>query len=130
MTLDYSHVVSCLNTDVLPEGSGGPKLLCIDDDPNISEAFARRFHRYGIEVERAYHGMHGYWLAVTSKPDVIITDLRMPLGEGEYVVQCLERNAETAHIPVIVLTGFKETGLAEHLRGLGGGARVHEAGPV
>ncbi len=96
-----------------------PKILCIDDDPNISEAFARRFHSYDVEVVRAFHGMHGFWLAVTEKPDVIITDLRMPQGEGEYVVKCLKRNVDTSHIPVVVLTGMSEPGLEARMIHLG-----------
>ena len=63
--------------------------------------------------------MHGYWLAVTEKPDVIITDLRMPQGEGEYVVECLKRNSDTSHIPIIVLTGIHEPGLEQRLLELG-----------
>lgn len=96
-----------------------PKVLCIDDDPNISAAIARRLRGYDVDVVRAYHGMHGYWLAVTEKPAVIITDLRMPQGDGELIIECLKRNAKTVNIPVIVLTGKSDPGLEQRLLRLG-----------
>ena len=50
---------------------------------------------------------------------MIITDLRMPQGEGEYVLECLKRIADTAHIPVIVLTGERGEDLPGRLSSLG-----------
>jgi response regulator RpfG family c-di-GMP phosphodiesterase len=96
-----------------------PTVLFIDDDPQILEAIARRLRRYEIEVLQAYHGMQGYWMAVTAKPDVIVTDLRMPQGDGETVLECLKRNAQTATIPVVVLTGKQQSGLKRHMENVG-----------
>ncbi|MCH7752045.1 MAG: response regulator [Planctomycetes bacterium] len=119
MITDNTQATSRQISETVQAGQICPKVLCIDDDPNVSEALARRLHSYDVEVVRAFHGMHGFWLAVTEKPDVIITDLRMPQGEGEYVVECLKGNSETAHIPVIVLTGKSEPGLEDKLFRLG-----------
>ncbi len=119
MITDNSQEISGAISETGQTGLMEPKVLCIDDDPNISGALARRLHRYDVEVVRAFHGMHGFWLAVTENPDVIITDLRMPQGEGEYVVECLKRNVETSHIPIIVLTGKNEPGLEDKLFRLG-----------
>lgn len=58
----------------------------------------------------AFHGMQGYWLACAELPDVIIVDMLMPRGNGDYVVECLKRNTQTRNIPVIVLSGV---GIAE-----------------
>ena len=82
-----------------------PVVLSIDDDPDISAVLQRRLSARGVEVIGAYHGMQGFWLASTRRPGVIITDLNMPQGRGDYVVECLKRNSNTAHIPVIVLSG-------------------------
>lgn len=95
------------------------KILCVDDDPNVSEALARAFSRHGVRVLRAFHGMQGLWLATNEKPDAIVLDLAMPKGPGEDVLGCLKRNAETAHIPVIVLTGKNDPGLERRMRRLG-----------
>ena len=57
-----------------------PTVLTIDDDPNVLQAIQRGFRRYNINLLQAYHGAHGIWLATTQEPDLIITDVRMPLS--------------------------------------------------
>ena len=96
-----------------------PKILTIDDDPNISQALQRLFYRFNVAVLQAYHGMHGVWLATVEVPDVIITDLRMPQGQGQNVVEYLRRNPKTRHIPIIVLTGLRDPDLERRMWKLG-----------
>ena len=96
-----------------------PIILCIDDDPQIVETISLRLRSYHVEVLSAYHGMHGFWLAMTAHPDLIVTDMRMPQGEGDYVVECLKNNSDTSQIPVIVLTGQKDPKLESRMRALG-----------
>jgi DNA-binding response OmpR family regulator len=113
---------SCL-ADVSPPGGDSevrtPTVLCVDDDPNISEAIGRRLLRLGIRVLRAYHGMQGCWLAATEKPDVIVLDVAMPKGDGIEILQCLKRNEQTASIPVVVLTGKTDPDLCRRMQKLG-----------
>ena len=97
----------------------GRRCLCIDDDPQISETIALRLNQYEVNVLRAFHGMHGFWLAMTNRPDLIITDMKMPQGAGEYVVDCLRHNSDTRDIPVIVLTGQRDPQLESRMRQLG-----------
>ena len=94
-------------------------ILAIDDDPDVSQTIKHRFGQYNVEVLQAFHGMHGFALAVKTNPDVIITDLRMPQGEGDYVIECLRKNSQTRHIPIIVLTGRRNDYLRRRLRNLG-----------
>ena len=71
---------------------------------------------------RAYSGIHGYWLAVTNKPDAIITDLAMPQGTGDYRARIAQGKPKTAHIPVIVLTGKRDEALFQRLADSGAAA--------
>lgn len=82
------------------------RVLWVDDDTNLCAAFTRRLRRKGIGVIPASDGMQGYWLALTHRPDVIVTDLRMPRWEGEDLLDCLLSNEETAEIPVVVISGY------------------------
>ena len=100
------------------EASRWPVLLCIDDDPQICEAIRIRLRDYEVEVLCATYGMHGFWLAMTERPDLVITDMRMPQGRGDYVVECLRKNAETRNIPVIVLTGLRGTDVGQTIHKL------------
>ncbi len=102
-----------------PPDTSSPTVLCVDDDPNISEALARVFQCHGIRVLRAFFGMQGFSQAVTEKPDVIILDLAMPKGQGTEILECLKRNRQTADIPVIILTGNSDPGLKRKVQNLG-----------
>ena len=113
------HNLRADSTAALDERRNTAKVLCVDDDPNVSESIARAFARHGVEVLRAFHGMQGLWLAANEKPDAIVLDLAMPKGRGEEILQCLKRNGETAHIPVIVLTGKGDPGLRRRMERLG-----------
>lgn len=96
-----------------------PTILCIDDDPDISKTIELRLNSFEVNVKRAFGGMQGFAIAAQVKPDVIITDLRMPMGEGDFVVESLKRNSQTAHIPVIVLSGQPGNDLPGRLCRLG-----------
>ena len=96
-----------------------PAVLCIDDDPHVSEVIQDRLEAYEVKLLKAFFGTQGIWMAVTQKPDVIITDLRMPQGDGGTVIECLKRNTQTAAIPVIVLTALHEPGLQRELERIG-----------
>jgi DNA-binding response OmpR family regulator len=96
-----------------------PKLLVIDDDPGLLQSLQLRFRNFELQMLAAYHGMHGIWLATIEKPDLIITDVRMPQGEGSYVMQCLRQRADTSAIPVIVLTGIRNHALQDRLLRMG-----------
>jgi len=96
-----------------------PKVLCIDDDPAIVTAIEHHLSQYDVEVHTAFLGKQGIWTAVTEAPDVIITDLRMPHGNGEYVVECLKGRADTCEIPVLVLTGQRDPQIKRWMMTLG-----------
>ena len=96
-----------------------PKLLCIDDDPEITRSIELRLQESEVDVIRAFHGMHGFWSAMTEQPDLIITDLNMPQGQGDYIVECLKRNSETHDIPIFVLTGIRDKAVKQKMKNLG-----------
>jgi DNA-binding response OmpR family regulator len=99
-----------------PQNSAWPTILCIDDDPQISETIGLRLNQYDVNVISACHGMHGFWLAMTNRPRLVITDVNMPQGTGDYVVDCLRRNSDTHDIPIIVLTGLRDPQLESRMR--------------
>jgi DNA-binding response OmpR family regulator len=102
-----------------PPPAQPPKVLVIDDDPELLHSLELRFRNFELQMLAAYHGMHGIWLATIEKPDLIITDVRMPQGEGSYVMQCLSQRADTSAIPVIVLTGVRNLALQARLLQMG-----------
>jgi DNA-binding response OmpR family regulator len=96
-----------------------PKVLCIDDDPDVSKIIQLRLAPYGVEVHRAFQGMQGYWTSIDIRPDVIITDMAMPDGEGNYIFSRLRSHPLTKNTPVIMLTGQCNPGLRRQILSLG-----------
>jgi DNA-binding response OmpR family regulator len=79
-------------------------VLCIDDDPIVAQSINIRLQHYGIKVDWACNGMQGYLAAVAQQPNLILLDLKMPNGEGDYVLTKLKDNEHTKDIPVVMLT--------------------------
>jgi DNA-binding response OmpR family regulator len=107
---------------VPPLSPSSPKVLLIDDDPDVSKALGLRLRACGVQAFRAFTGMQGYWAALSQKPAVIVSDLGMPDGEGNYLLLRLKMNPLTARIPVIILTGKVDTALERHMRSIGAAA--------
>lgn len=82
-----------------------PKLLVVDDDPDICRALRVRFEACGIEVLSAANAMQGYWTALKEEPDVVIVDYNMPDGYGNYLLGRLKEHSLTENIPIFILTG-------------------------
>ena len=70
-----------------PASTQTPVVLCIDDDPHVIEVIQDYLDRYDVKLLPAYFGTQGIWLAALHQPDVIITDLRMPQGDGTTVIE-------------------------------------------
>jgi len=107
-----------------PTAPSPPKVLVIDDDPDIGRALKIKLAAYGVEVLQAVNGMQGYWISLKQKPDAIILDFKMPEGRGDYVLGRLKSHSITKDIPVVILTGRTrggrtDFGLERELMGLG-----------
>jgi CheY-like chemotaxis protein len=100
----------------------GLTVLCIDDDPVVTRSIAIRLQPYGIKMLAADNGTKGYLTAVKEQPDMILLDLKMPNGEGAYVLSKLKENDTTLEIPVIILTIETHQGIRRKMISAGAAA--------
>src|SRR5262245_56745260 len=96
-----------------------PWVLCVDDDCDFAALLKMRLQQHGVDVLHAFAGMEGYRVAFTHEAQAIILDQEMPDGNGEYLLRRLKESPATAGIPVIVLTGRKDSALARRMYNLG-----------
>ena len=82
-----------------------PLVVCVDDDPHIAKALRLRLKTMNVDVLQASDGRTGLALIRDRKPDVVISDWWMERGDGEYLLNRLQSEKETAQIPVIMVTG-------------------------
>jgi len=103
------------------------KILVIEDDDVMCELMRMTLAQNGYEVVTAADGVRGYDTALFLKPDLIITDIRMPGADGIHVVRRVRDTDSLADIPILVMTAFG-TGSATFSLQLG--ANAFEPKPI
>lgn len=97
-----------------------PKVLAVDDSPEITALLARLLRRQGCEVAVAHGAAEGLALAETFRPDVVLLDVMMPGMDGIEVCRQLKAAPNSEGVYVILVTAMSET--QEIIRGLDSGA--------
>jgi len=86
-------------------GVGTPLILIADDNVDTREMYSLYLNMVGYRVETAEDGHQAIIKARALHPDLIVMDLQMPKLDGWAAIRELQARAETATIPVVVLTG-------------------------
>lgn len=83
-------------------------ILIVEDEKDIRELLAYSLIKEGFTVIEAADGVSALSLAKTKRPDLVLLDLMLPGMDGLSVCRQLQRDPETADIPVIMLTAKGE----------------------
>jgi len=94
-----------------------PKILVIEDEPDIADFVKRGLILKGFEVEVAHTGYKGLEIAQSSYPDLVVLDLMLPDADGIDI--CRELRA-SSDMGIVILTARSVVG--ERIRGLEAGA--------
>ena len=84
------------------------KILIVDDSRFLRMANERVLVKAGHIVITAADGEEGLRLAQERKPDLVVLDMLLPKLSGPDVLRALRKDAETACIPVMVLTSLPQ----------------------
>lgn len=79
-------------------------VLIIDDSPTELHLFQKMLEKGGFETLVADSGEEGIRKARSSRPDCILMDVVMPGMNGFQATRKLTQDAQTANIPVIMIT--------------------------
>ncbi|WP_299433874.1 hybrid sensor histidine kinase/response regulator transcription factor [uncultured Maribacter sp.] len=96
-----------------------PTLLVVEDNTDLREYLSNYFESY-YKVICAKNGKEGLDIALKMGPDIIISDLMMPIMNGVEMCKIIKNDISTSHIPVIILTA--KLGLENEKEGLEAGA--------
>ena len=81
------------------------KILVVEDDQNLRLTLTELLRMEGFTVVTARDGDEGYLQAITHQPDLVITDLNMPILNGMELARLLRRQrGKIAGIPIIALS--------------------------
>jgi DNA-binding response OmpR family regulator len=80
------------------------KILLVEDTPDLAENIADILSMEGFNVTIANNGKQGLDLAMTTTPDLIISDVVMPQMSGFELVLKLRSDEKFKHLPIILLS--------------------------
>ena len=78
-------------------------LLVVEDNVDICNYIVELFSDE-YQILKAFNGEEGLALALEKSPDLIISDVMMPIMDGIELTHQLKSNVNTSHIPIILLT--------------------------
>ncbi len=102
-------------------------VLVADDDPDIVGLLRIRLEKAGYEVVSAADGEAAWDSVLERLPDLLVLDVSMPRLDGLELTRRLRGHAETARLPIIVLTAAVQAADAE--RALAAGATEYVKKP-
>jgi CheY-like chemotaxis protein len=89
-----------------------PRVLVVDDDPNIRRMMVAALRRDGYLFSEAANGREALDLMRADRPDVVLLDLMMPVLSGWDVLQEREHDAALSRIPVIIVSANRAPEIA------------------
>ena len=89
-------------------GTDAPRILVVDDTPEILALLETRLKRRGFEVRTAADGEAALESALARPPDLIVLDIMMPKRSGWEVARALRRDPSTKDTKIVVLTAIGE----------------------
>lgn len=81
-----------------------PKILVVDDEPDVVALLERTLKTEGFEVIAAYDGIGALDLVSSEKPDLVLLDIMMPMMSGYEVCEQIKANPQTQDVPVVCVS--------------------------
>lgn len=108
------------------KGKGKSRILIIDDDSEIRDYLSSELgEQYHVLVSS--NGKLAYSMILNQTPDLIISDVSMPVMDGVSLCRKIKKNININHIPVILLTARSRE--QDNILGLDIGADAYLAKP-
>ena len=86
------------------------KILLVEDNEMNRDMLSRRLERRGYEVVIAVDGQQGVDLAQSTRPDLILMDMSLPVIDGWEATRQLKAKDEIKATPIIALTAHAMSG--------------------
>ncbi len=102
--IEQEHPITSTSSSGVSHIDGdAPTLLIVDDSPEIIDYMKSILDNH-YQIEIALDGKRGLEKAIEVIPDMVISDVIMPVMEGYEMLEELKKDVRTSHIPVILLT--------------------------
>ncbi|SHM47398.1 two-component system, OmpR family, alkaline phosphatase synthesis response regulator PhoP [Duganella sacchari] len=85
-----------------PASPAGPLLLLVDDEFDVLSAYSMLFEYHGYRVLTANNGAEALAAAAIERPDLVLSDLMMPVMDGGRLCKAWRDDAQLRNIPFIL----------------------------
>ncbi|HSD45816.1 MAG TPA: PAS domain S-box protein, partial [Pyrinomonadaceae bacterium] len=85
------------------------RVLIVDDDRKILDLLVELLQLEGYEIAAAGDGTEALELVQTFDPDVVVSDVVMPVMGGLELCRRLKENAHTSYVPVLLISGIRKS---------------------
>ena len=89
--------------------SGRGRILVVDDDQKILDLLVEVLGQEGYEVSAAADGEEALAIALSFDPNVVISDVVMPVVDGLELCRRLKEDSRTANVPVLLISGRRKS---------------------
>jgi CheY-like chemotaxis protein len=89
---------------------GPRRILVVDDDGQLRAILVELLRWQGYRVNEAADGAEALSVAVVVRPDLIVTDLNMPVMDGPTFIRCCRRISGLGNVPIVVMSAQDEPG--------------------
>jgi len=93
-------------------------VLLVDDDADARALYGYMLALAGYRVKAVSSGLQAFAEIQVNRPDLIVTDIAMPIISGLDLIMTVRSNDELADLPVVAITAFGEN-LREQARAAG-----------
>src|SRR5918992_4085976 len=83
------------------------RVLVVDDDSRVLDLVVELLTQEGHEVSAAKDGGQALNLAIACEPDLVVSDVSMPVLDGIELCRRLKQHPQTASIPVLLMSGSR-----------------------
>jgi diguanylate cyclase (GGDEF)-like protein len=105
-----------------------PSILIVEDEAPTRSAMAELLAETGYQVRAAADGAEALTMALAERPDLVISDIRMPRVDGLELAQRLRARYRDDYLPIILISADGEPG--RRANGLDHGADDYMAKPI
>jgi CheY-like chemotaxis protein len=93
-------------------------VLLVEDDDDVRALYCYILATAGYRVKAVSNGLQAFAEVQVDRPDVIVTDIAMPVLSGLDLIAAVRSDGELADLPVVAITSFGEN-LREQARAAG-----------
>jgi len=101
------------------------KILLAEDDDDLRPLYGYMLLAAGYKVSAVRNGLEALAEIQVNRPDVVVTDIAMPVLNGLDLIMAIRSNDELADLPIVAITSFGEE-ICELARGVGATSAIEK----